>query len=315
MADRQLTAPLVSINVPCYRQLPALQRCVASMQAQTFGDFELTLYDDGASDEYRGYVAGLGDGRVRYVRNAERLGAMRNMFHAITAGRGRYTLAFHEDDLLGSSYLEIAVGLLESNPSCGFVAADLHEFEQEPAPDVLGRRFVAPNVVRVDGPAAFVAALTRGVNPMFGSVVYRREAVESIVPPHDRYATLVDRPFLMKILERWSAAIVREPVAWYRAHGNGDARHLAMAPDHILNLFARYRSALPDALTDDERRLFYDFAGYWLFALNRLVPDAAQWPLRRFALQAWRRGLYHPRWSRGVGRKRLAAVMLTGHRQ
>ena len=64
--------PLVSITIPCYRQLPYARRAVASILAQTFGDFELTLADDGASDEYRDYVAALGDARVRYQRASAR---------------------------------------------------------------------------------------------------------------------------------------------------------------------------------------------------------------------------------------------------
>jgi len=102
MADRQLTPPLVSITIPCYHQLDHARRAVDCLRAQTLTDLEITLLDDGASDAYRDYVAALGDPRVRYQRNPERLGAMRNMFQAIGAGRGRYTIAFHEDDLVGT---------------------------------------------------------------------------------------------------------------------------------------------------------------------------------------------------------------------
>jgi glycosyltransferase involved in cell wall biosynthesis len=314
MAERTLTSPIVSINIPCYRQLAQLQRCMQAILGQTFPDFEVTLFDDAASDDYRDYVAALRDPRVSYVRNPVRLGAMGNMFHAIAAGRGRYVIAFHEDDLLGPHYLELAVGILEADAACGFVGTELHQFEHEPDLASLDRAVPPSAIERCADAAAFVRALARGVNPMFGSIVYRRAALGAIVPAHDEYATLVDRPFLMTILERWSAAIVRAPVVWYRAHGEGDQRHLAMTPEHILHLFARYRAALPRELDDTDRRLFYDFSGYWLFRLHQFVPAAAQWPLRRLALRAWRDGLYDPRWSRGVGRKRLLARMLTGRR-
>src|SRR3954463_13100051 len=108
MADRQLGRPLVSVNIPCYHNLEQARRCVASILAQSMTDVEVTLLDDGASDEYREYVAALGDPRVRYVRNPVRLGAMRNMFAAIGAGSAPYSIAFHEDDLLGRHYLEAA---------------------------------------------------------------------------------------------------------------------------------------------------------------------------------------------------------------
>ena len=116
-------APLVNVTIPCYRQLHQARRCVESVLAQSFTDFDLTLADDGDSDEYRAFAESLGDPRVRYRRNATRLGAMRNMFQAIGAGTAKYALAFHEDDLLGRNFLSATVGILESHPSCGFVAA------------------------------------------------------------------------------------------------------------------------------------------------------------------------------------------------
>src|SRR5262245_1535191 len=230
MAVRELT-PLVSINIPCYRQLEHARRCVQSILAQTLQDFEVILLDDGASDEYREWAASLGDPRVRYLRNPERLGAMRNMFQAIIAGRGCYSIAFHEDDLLGSRYLEAAVGILDSDPSCGFVGAELQQFEDDPTPAELDRPIPASSVERYPDAAAFVRALMRGVNPMFGSIVYRRSAIEAIVPAHDEYTTLADRPFLLDVLGSWSSAIVRAPGPWRgRSTASGDGTRAHPAP-------------------------------------------------------------------------------------
>src|SRR5262245_52011358 len=207
--------PRVSVNIPCYHQLAHARRCVESIRAQTLEDIEITLLDDGASDEYREWVAALDDPRVRYQRNPTRLGAMRNMFAAITAGRGAYTLAFHEDDLLGSHYLEIAAGILDRDPSCGFVGCDMREFDREPSAEALAWAPPAPAIDRYPSADAFVRALLAGVNPMFGSILYRRAAVAGVAADHDRFATLVDRPFLLAIMARWSAAVVREPLVWY----------------------------------------------------------------------------------------------------
>ena len=74
--------PQVSVNVPCYHQLDLARRSIRSILNQSLPDIEVTLLDDGASDEYREWAAGLGDARVTYHRNPSRLGAMRNMFAA-----------------------------------------------------------------------------------------------------------------------------------------------------------------------------------------------------------------------------------------
>lgn len=312
MADRQLTEPLVSVNIPCYHQLDQARRLLDCLRAQTLDDIEIMLLDDGASDAYRDYVVALGDPRVRYHRNPQRLGAMHNMFQAISAGRAKYSMAFHEDDLVGAHYLATAVAILESNPRCGFVAGELRQFEAEPPAAALAAPAEHPAVVAFDSPAGFLREIFRGVEPMFGSIVYRRSALAGVTAPHDAFATLVDRPFLLRILDNWSGAIVRDPLVWYRKHGDSDDRHLAMNADNIVRLLKLYRAALPDRLSPEDRALFYGYTGYWLFTLYRLLPPEAKPPLGRFAFRAWREGLYNPRWSSGLGRKRLIVLILKG---
>jgi glycosyltransferase involved in cell wall biosynthesis len=316
MAGRRLMdAPFVSIAVPCYRQLEPAKRCIATILAQSFRDFDLTLTDDGASDEYRAYVESLGDPRVRYVRNAMRLGAMKNMFGAIAAGRAKYTLAFHEDDLLAEGYLAAAVGILERQPACGFVAAELREFRDEPPPADLARVAASPAHEVFSTGADFLRAVFRGLEPMFGSIVYRRDAIAGVEPELTHYGTLADRPYLLSIMRRWSAAIVREPLAWYRAHLHEDGRHQAMTVEHILRLFRTYRSTLPPVLNARDQALFFSYSGYWLIALYHLVPARARPSLRSFLFQAWREGLYDPRWRGRSGYKQaLKAVLGVGAR-
>ena len=48
--DMKRTAPEISIIVPVYKTEPYLRRCVDSILAQTFRDFELILVDDGSPD-------------------------------------------------------------------------------------------------------------------------------------------------------------------------------------------------------------------------------------------------------------------------
>jgi glycosyltransferase involved in cell wall biosynthesis len=305
--------PLVSVSLPCYRQLAFVRRAVDSIRAQTYANLEITLFDDGASDDYKEYVESLGDPRVRYHRNEERLGAMKNMFAAITAGRGDYTMAFHEDDLLSKGYIAAAVGILQTNPSCGFVACQLNEFIQDPPPSVLTSEVPHPAYEKFATSADVVRGILRGTaDPMFGSVVYRRAALGGVVADHDRYATLVDRPFLLSIVERgWTAAVIREPMVWYRQHQrDGDTRHLAMTSTHVMQLLDTYRSKLPGRLTKEDRALFFSYSGYWLFELYRLTPPDQRPPVWRFLFDAWRKGLYDPRARGRLGLRQIQRALL-----
>jgi len=291
-----MAPPLVSVNIPCYNQLDLARRTIESVLAQSLTDLEIILHDDGASEEYRSYVESLRDPRVSYRRNPERLGALRNMFAALDSGQGKYTMAFHEDDLLGTEYIAAADGILESHSSCGFVACHLQEFEQEPSIEDLARPAPKPAFELFENGTDFVRGILRGVEPMFGSVVYRRAALELVRPHHEAYATLVDRPYLLSIIKLgWSAAVIREPLVWYRRHGHGDTRHLAMTTDHILRLLRAYRRRFPEHWNKQDRALFLTYSGYWLFELYRLTPPSARPPVWRYLFKAWRMGLYDPR--------------------
>jgi glycosyltransferase involved in cell wall biosynthesis len=302
------TAPMVSVNIPGYHQLPYLQSCIATIQAQTLGDFAVNVLDDGQSDEYREYVESVGDARIRYHRNGERLGAMQNMFQAIFAGTGKYSLAFHEDDLLEPFYLETAVGVLESHPRSGFVAAEVREFREAPAAPPPRSADHCPAYDIFESSADFVRGLLRGVEPMFGSVVYRRAALAEAKSDHERFGTLADRPFLLSILRNWSAAVIREPVAWYRGHGDADNRHRGLSSRRILELLKTYRGELLEQPQRRDEALFYPYATDLLVLLYRLTPDGQKPSFGRFMFQAWREGVYNPRWERhfGLGKMRLA---------
>jgi glycosyltransferase involved in cell wall biosynthesis len=306
-----MAPPLVSVNIPCYRQLDLARRAIESVLAQSLTDLEIILHDDGASDEYRSYVESLGDPRVSYRRNPERLGAMRNMFAAIESGRGQYTMAFHEDDLLGTEYLATAVGILESHPNCGFVAGELREFEEEPSAEEVTRPAPHPAFEMFTSGGEFVRGILRGIEPMFGSVVYRRAALEHVRPHHEAYATLVDRPYLLSVIKRgWKAAVIREPLVWYRRHGHGDDRHLDMRSDHVLRLLRAYRRFLPEKLNKHDRALFLSYTGYWLFELYRLTPPAGRPPVWLYLFRAWRMGLYDPRARGRFGLRQIQRAVL-----
>jgi glycosyltransferase involved in cell wall biosynthesis len=302
---------LVSISIPCYRQLHHARRAIASLRAQTCSHIEVTLLDDGASDEYAQYVASLGDPLVRYHRNPERLGAMRNMFSAITAGAGEFTMAFHEDDLLSTTYVASAVEILERDPACAFVACQLREFVGEPSDAELAQAFTPLSVEMFASATELVRGILRGVEPMFGSVIYRRSALEGLRPDHEKYATLVDRPFLLSIMDRGgTAAVIQSPLVWYRHHGEGDTRHLAMTTEHILHLLRAYREHLPGRWSGDDRAAFFTYTGYWLFELYRLTPPAERPPVWKYLFRAWRQGLYDPRARGRFGIRQVQRALL-----
>ena len=224
--------PLVSINIPCYHQLAAARRCVEAMLAQTLDDFEITLLDDGASDEYRRLWSSR-SATAASATSATRRGSARcgNMFQAITAGRGKYTLAFHEDDLLGSPLSRRPPWRSSKrDPSCGFVGGELREFKDEPPPAECcgcGRRI--PTVERF----AHAAPISCGRSSAASSRCSDRWSIgapRSTADGRARRLRDAGRSAVSDV-DPGRAGRARssdEPLVWYRHHGDGDMRHLAM---------------------------------------------------------------------------------------
>jgi glycosyltransferase involved in cell wall biosynthesis len=53
---------LVSVIVPTYNRADTVMRAIASVQAQSFQDWELIVVDDGSTDDTSSVIAGLDPG-------------------------------------------------------------------------------------------------------------------------------------------------------------------------------------------------------------------------------------------------------------
>lgn len=109
----------VSVVVPTFNRLQFLRPAIESVYAQTFGDWELIVADDGSQSETRAYLHGLASqprvtvvwlehsGRPAVVRNA----ALR---HAV----GGYVAFLDSDDLWAATKLERQIEVLRERASC-----------------------------------------------------------------------------------------------------------------------------------------------------------------------------------------------------
>ncbi len=107
--------PEVSVVVPVYKAEQYLPKCVESLLAQTFANFELILVDDGSPDGCPALCDryASGDPRVRVVHQANSgVSAARNA--GIAAARGAWMCFVDSDDWVGERYLETLVGATAS---------------------------------------------------------------------------------------------------------------------------------------------------------------------------------------------------------
>src|SRR5260370_15208156 len=118
----------VSIIMPTYQRAMLLGQTLGDLVSQTLKDFELIVMDDGSTDQTGEVVAGVADGRIRYVR-MEHLGIPGILNAARDLCTGEYIMICHDHDRYDASMLQELAGLLDAHPTaafshCGIIVLD-----------------------------------------------------------------------------------------------------------------------------------------------------------------------------------------------
>jgi teichuronic acid biosynthesis glycosyltransferase TuaG len=100
--------PLVSIIMPSWNVQRFIEETIHSVQAQTFGDWELLIADDCSTDRTPAIIAEIGtrDPRVKLIRLAKNGGPALARQAAIDQAKGRYLAFLDSDDLWLPAKLE-----------------------------------------------------------------------------------------------------------------------------------------------------------------------------------------------------------------
>ena len=115
----------VSLVVTVYNRARYLAETIESIQAQTYTNFELIVWDDGSSDDSLAIAKKYAryDTRIE-VFSADNVGQAKATVEAIARSKGKYLGLVDSDDLLHSEALAQTVAVLESNSRIGMVYTD-----------------------------------------------------------------------------------------------------------------------------------------------------------------------------------------------
>ena len=120
--------PRLSVITPCYNGEEFLGRTIESVIAQSLGDWEMIVVDDGSSDRSAEVAESYGrrDPRVRCVRQSNQyLSRARNNGFTQVSPESRYLLFLDADDVLLPHAFETMSTHLDAHPEAG-AAYNLH---------------------------------------------------------------------------------------------------------------------------------------------------------------------------------------------
>lgn len=125
-------APKVSVGLPVYNGQDYVGEAISSILCQTFGDLELIISDNASSDRTeeicRGFAAT--DTRVRYYRQKRNRGAAPNYNFVFEKARGQFFKWAAHDDVVHPTFLERAVGILDTQPDVALVYSKVRKIDE-----------------------------------------------------------------------------------------------------------------------------------------------------------------------------------------
>lgn len=247
--DAAAARPRFSIVMNVYNGQAWLPDALASVFAQTCGDWELLFWDDCSTDGSAAVLQPhLADPRVRYFLAAEQvpLGKAREL--AIQEARGEWLAFLDQDDIWTPDKLAKQAEVIDrwqGRPlaivygramkfGAGIVPHDFdrwHEFGRLPEGDIFEALFEV---------SCFICQ---------SAVCLRTDATRALgaMPPEHRFCP--DYHYYTALSADWATACTQDVVCWYRLHGTAMSRQRYVEVLHeMLSIAERWRHRLPPAV-------------------------------------------------------------------
>lgn len=209
MAD----VPLISVLMPAYNARRYLREAVDSILAQTFGDFEFIIIDDGSTDDtpaiLKSYAAR--DRRIR-IQSGPNEGVSASLNKALALARGEFVARMDADDVSLPTRFEKQVQFLQQRPNYVLVGSRCMLIDPDGFP-ICEKTDIAFEHEEID------SLLLRMSWPLVHpAVMIRTDALRKVGGYDTRYRTNQDHDLFLRLGEVGRLANLSEVLLNYRQH-------------------------------------------------------------------------------------------------
>lgn len=275
--DINNSPPAISVVMPCYNAAEHLATSIGSLQAQTRGDWELRVVDDGSTDSSWELLLRLAhdDDRIVPIRQPN-AGAAAARNAGLSGSRAPYMAFLDSDDTWHPEFLEAMTAALEANPQAGIAYCGWQNIGLGDGPDT---PFIPPDYENDEK----TEALLRGCRwPIHGAMT-RTRLIQDCGAFDENLSSCMDYDLWLRLGTEVGLVLVPRVMAYYHHHGGeqitrnrarialnhwrAQQKYLAAHPDVVLALGRRRVRELTDG-----ELLHRGYISYW----KRDIPAARE---------------------------------------
>lgn len=258
------TSAIVTAVMPTYNKAAYVRAAIDSVVAQTFGDWELIVVDDGSTDDTPSVLATFSDPRIRVFTLPSNVGRSAARNHALRRARGRYIAICDSDDVSAPTRFERHVTFLESHPDVAIVSAHLQAFTRS-------------STARVMFPLDHASIRRRfalgKMGLAHGASMIRAECFLQLGLYCEDLPSAEDFELLNRFSARYQCRTLPEVLLDYR-QAQGLARIKSWEQSGLAHRYALYRSACDDG---SAVMSFQEFSERWQTKLAVWTLDLLRW--------------------------------------
>ena len=222
--------PKVSVMIPTYNQQKYILRAIESALSQDYENIEIVIVDDNSPDETQAiveaYLSKKIDTRIRYFRNQENIGILRNYKKSLyDCASGEWVINLDGDDFfVDPSFISTAVNLTFEDDAIVLIFGNYCEFYQNSSKTVNIMNSELPRVM--DGEDFLMRYSNEKISWNHNSIFYKRLNAIRLGFYWDEHVPRNDwESFLRLIINKRVGYIKNISAAWTQ-HESNETRRL-----------------------------------------------------------------------------------------
>ncbi len=235
----------IDIFVLSYNRANYIKTMIESLLNQTAGEFQIKILDNGSTDNTKEVVNSFNNQNIKFIGSIQNKGALWNFQRAQNLADKKYTVIFHDDDIIHPKYLEYALKALNKFDNVSIVCSGMRATTK---PDIKNFKRYGFKPIVFNSISKFTSLVCLGFPLNYATVIYKTTFLKHINMKklNKIYGKIADRPMVFEVAKKGTIVLFAGEYIQYRIHQDQDSCDNKTGPfeNQTINLHKYYKETI-----------------------------------------------------------------------